>query len=53
MQNIQELGSLPLPSALDSFTEIDKVNTNKLENYLHVKKKAYDLRPLCYSVQQK
>ena len=50
MRKIQELGSLPPPSALESFTsltisalmrEIEKVN-KKLKKYSHVNKKAYD-----------
>lgn len=50
MRKIQELGSLPPPSALESFSsltisalmrELEKVN-KKLKKYSHVNKKAYD-----------
>ena len=50
MRKIQELGSLPPPSALASFSsltisalmrELEKVN-KKLKKYSHVNKKAYD-----------
>lgn len=50
MGKIQELGSLPPPSALESFKrltvsalmrELEKVN-KKLKKYSHVNKKAYD-----------
>jgi structural maintenance of chromosome 3 (chondroitin sulfate proteoglycan 6) len=50
MRKIQELGSLPPPSALDSYTgltisalmrELEKLN-KKLKKYSHVNKKAYD-----------
>ena len=50
MRKIQELGSLPPPSALDSYSgltisalmrELEKVN-KKLKKYSHVNKKAYD-----------
>lgn len=50
MRKIQELGSLPPPSALESFSdltisalmrELTQVN-KKLKKYSHVNKKAYD-----------